>query len=369
VADKLPAYQGELKSYTPTLREKLAYALQSGLGMSDDREGVRKAKMLATALEFSPVGLATAADDVTRSATRGDYVGAGIGLAMAGLPGPSPKIRAFHGSPHDFDKFSMDKIGTGEGAQAYGHGLYFAENEGVAKGYRDNLSQGGTLLNDVIYRLSRLDPAALTPASVKAHIDADPRMQGLGDNPEIISSVIEATRGSKLDGTYTPAAIKALSKLDDMVPNKGSMYEVEIAADPDQFLDWDKPLSEQPENVRKAIPEEIVTRAQGVLREGFPVTGGHAYKLMQNETPGVAGEVDRFRQAGIPGIKYLDQGSRAKGDGSRNYVVFDDKLINILRKYGISGLFAGGAAATAMGGNDAQASGISGMVPQGGGGW
>src|SRR5215471_5241978 len=32
-------------------------------------------------------------------------------------------IKAFHGSPHDFDKFSMAKIGTGEGAQAYGHGL------------------------------------------------------------------------------------------------------------------------------------------------------------------------------------------------------------------------------------------------------
>ena len=37
-------------------------------------------------------------------------------------------IRAYHGSPHDFDKFDLSKIGTGEGAQAYGHGLYFAEN-------------------------------------------------------------------------------------------------------------------------------------------------------------------------------------------------------------------------------------------------
>ena len=57
-------------------------------------------------------------------------------------------LRLYHGSPHDFDKFSMDKIGTGEGAQAYGHGLYFAENEGVARNYRDNLSgqQFGTPL-------------------------------------------------------------------------------------------------------------------------------------------------------------------------------------------------------------------------------
>ena len=49
-------------------------------------------------------------------------------------------IRAFHGSPYDFDKFDLSKIGTGEGAQAYGHGLYFAENKATAKTYRDSLS-------------------------------------------------------------------------------------------------------------------------------------------------------------------------------------------------------------------------------------
>ena len=50
------------------------------------------------------------------------------------------QITAYHGSPHDFDQFDSSKIGTGEGAQAYGHGLYFAESEPVAKGYRDKLS-------------------------------------------------------------------------------------------------------------------------------------------------------------------------------------------------------------------------------------
>lgn len=41
-----------------------------------------------------------------------------------------------------------------------------------------------------------------------------------------------------------------------------------------------------------------------------------------------------LREAGIPGIKYLDQMSRTAGDGSRNYVVFDSDLIEILKKYG-----------------------------------
>ena len=45
-------------------------------------------------------------------------------------------LEAWHGSPHKFDKFSMDQIGTGEGAQAYGHGLYFADEIDVAKGYQ-----------------------------------------------------------------------------------------------------------------------------------------------------------------------------------------------------------------------------------------
>jgi hypothetical protein len=47
-------------------------------------------------------------------------------------------ITAFHGTPHLIQgKFDINKVGTGEGAQAYGHGMYFAENPAVAKGYAD----------------------------------------------------------------------------------------------------------------------------------------------------------------------------------------------------------------------------------------
>jgi hypothetical protein len=75
----------------------------------------------------------------------------------------------------------------------------------------------------------------------------------------------------------------------------------------------------------------------------------------------------KLKQAGIPGIKYLDQGSRGKGDGTRNYVVFDDKLLDIKRKYGISGLIAAMGLAGAAGySDDAQAHPPQ---AQGGGGW
>jgi hypothetical protein len=61
-----------------------------------------------------------------------------------------------------------------------------------------------------------------------------------------------------------------------------------------------------------------------------------------------AGEAtNKLREAGIDGIKYLDAGSRAAGDGSRNYVMFDDKLVQILRKYGVATAAALPAAALA----------------------
>jgi hypothetical protein len=49
------------------------------------------------------------------------------------------KQTAYHGSPYDFNKFSNEAIGTGEGAQAHGYGHYSALNKDVAEGYADRL--------------------------------------------------------------------------------------------------------------------------------------------------------------------------------------------------------------------------------------
>jgi hypothetical protein len=72
-------------------------------------------------------------------------------------------------------------------------------------------------------------------------------------------------------------------------------------------------------------------------------TGAQAYRRIADSTASAA---TSLRDAGIPGIKYLDQGSRGAGQGSSNYVVFDDKLIDILKRYGLVGGLAGTAAAT-----------------------
>lgn len=240
------------------------------------------------------------------------------GAAVAAENAPTTGITAYHGSPHDFNRFDLSKIGTGEGAQAYGHGLYFAENEGVAKSYRDSLSLDGL---GVVAR-GRL-------------------RQHNGD----LNQTIEYLRGRVAgnEGNDTPFAVNARQALAELESakaqgiNPGRMYQVRINADPNDFLDWDLPLSQQSEKVRDTVLSMVPEN------DRYPnsLQGKDAVLSLQASQPGKF--LDRsevspmLREAGIPGIKYLDQMSRAAGEGSRNYVVFDDSIIDILKKYGLAG--------------------------------
>ena len=82
----------------------------------------------------------------------------GTPVNMADVPNPVPMlmdtmpmagITAFHGSPHKFSKFDMGRIGTGEGVQSYGHGLYFAENPKVAMSYKLPFAQLAQSVQDI----------------------------------------------------------------------------------------------------------------------------------------------------------------------------------------------------------------------------
>lgn len=261
-------------------------------------------------------------------------------------------IRAYHGSPHDFDRFDLSKIGTGEGAQVYGHGLYFAEKEGIAKHYRDTLTADRTQPAQRLLNKLGGDPDAAI-AAAKAEIA---RLQGLRLTPETgldrAKSMIETQENNI-------AMLNQLKSAGHMSP--GRMYEVDINARPEQFLDWDKPLKAQPvqQNVLSAVRPEMRGRVAEEIDDGLLGQGAFAYlntlKQVGDRTRSLlepATQSQRLLDAGIPGIKYLDQGSRGAGEGSRNYVVFDDKLVNILRKYGILGPVAAGGLGL---GNEAQA--------------
>ena len=222
-------------------------------------------------------------------------------------------IRAYHGSPHDFDKFDISKIGTGEGAQAYGHGLYFAENPTVASSYKNPnqrpvpITYAGAEYTDQTIRGRTLDDMQ--------NIGKDAALQKLKDNirfNEKYAPDMARLYQTELDWAagVDPSKIKV---------QRGHMYEVGIHADPAKMLDWDKPLSGQSPDVSAALAS--------ILRD-------------RNRTPGdwvksSPGAEARMQEAGIPGIKYLDQGSRAQGAGSSNYVVFSPEIIEIMRKYGL----------------------------------
>ena len=156
-----------------------------------------------------------------------------MGTAVAlgtgsGGDAPAPGFTAYHGSPHAFDQFDLSKIGTGEGAQAYGHGMYLADSEGVARSYRDQLAPTQNL-NDLIDKHGGDGDAAFTDLLTK--------------------------------GDYTASELDAMMKYQRTGerPPAGHMYEVNVNADPATFLDWDKPRDQLAPNVQASAEAELST--------------------------------------------------------------------------------------------------------------
>jgi hypothetical protein len=255
--------------------------------------------------------------------TYGDAFATALDYGLLGVPMTAPEgalransFRAYHGSPHTFDRFSMDRIGTGEGAQAYGHGLYFAENEGVARGYRDALA------NPVRSAGGSYSPTGFLDFSAFA-------MSRQGNDFAQFTDYIRSAEPWRTDEQISAAWEKAQQ-------GYGSLYEVQINADPNTFLDWDAPLSAQDPLVQDGINRVARSVESPISRVRDTMRGNDLKPLLQS--PQMVEELNNY----FPGIRYLDAGSRAAGDGSRNFVVFDDSLIQILRRYGIGAAAIGG---------------------------
>lgn len=223
-------------------------------------------------------------------------------------------IQVYHGSPYEFEKFDTSKIGTGEGAQSYGHGLYVAENPEVAQEY------------------------------IREPFSKQP-MEG------------------------------------------GNLYTAKILQPKEAFLDWDKPALEQSPELQaklKAAGLDFEATKNMALQSALD-TLGDPTKAGYDQAAISA----KLSEAGIPGIKYLDQGSRPGYDlvdlkrsvaywekelegaktegekqqlelalrqaqkalaeeeakpGTHNYVVFNDKDLEITHKNAVP--VSAGAAAT-----------------------
>ena len=278
------------------------------------------------------------------------------------------KITAYHGSPHDFDKFSTAQIGTGEGAQAYGHGLYFAESEDVARKYRDQLSKNFDNAE------SRMVVSIGDQKISLGHFGDDKNLGDAIESDEIRSELRRYAEAWDDDASLSPSDFDMDELLGDIIRNSdsdatvseakallgnssigiesgGRMYEVNIDASPDEFLDWDLPLSEQSEGVRRAIDDMGLSGAAGIKENpNFPDDFGmiptddpKGSELLSRSAQKNWAKMDKpgygeapFKQAGIKGIKYKDGFSRGADGGSSNYVVFDENLITISKKYGIA---------------------------------
>ena len=247
-------------------------------------------------------------------------------------------IDALHSSPHDFDQFLMDKIGTGEGNQVYGHGLYFAENPNVS-------GQGGQYWNQFFNKM-KSGPEMSAASAMRANkFDRDKALQHLQSSvdfhtkraaPGSYGEGAEIEEGHRLLADEYRQAAEMLQRGDIAGPRT---YEVRINAHPDHFLDWDKPLSEQSQHVQDILnshPKAARLLGNDVVKGELSEPTGQSILNRLFGSPSEKSE--HLRNLGIKGIRYLDAGSRGAGEGSRNYVVFDDKLVNVKRKYADGGV-------------------------------
>ena len=228
---------------------------------------------------------------------------------------------AYHGSPYLFDKFDISKVGTGEGAQAYGHGIYFAENPEVAKRYRDALKFNSDL--KITTNGDLLTRKALEMSNMDTSKAVDILKSGSLENvkmPETFAKyMVESTKGK-------------------MQNPEGTLYKVDIPdEDIPKMLEWDKPISQQNKSIKPAI-ETVLNKVKSIgslFEKPNPdvMTGRdlyNAYTAYRGMNQDFASE--GLNELGIKGIKYLDEGSRGVSKGTSNFVVFDPSNVKILER-------------------------------------
>lgn len=272
-------------------------------------------------------------------------------------------VEAYHGSPHEFEEFDPAKIGTGEGAQVYGHGLYFAGNENVAKYYRDSLTDPDnvplhfkgrpvdTVWNDEISNRWH-DVVKKLP---KDHVNDFQTVMGSLSQINNLADLkhVQANLDRKQKNILNKVVLPELYKPET---GSGHMYEVRLDAHPEEhLLDWDKPLKDQHPNVIAAFNKAVVPvkddedkmihemygdkAAHEYLGLFDKSKGSQAYKTFAKQIGGQDKASEALSKAGIRGIRYLDAGSRGQDEtsGSHNYVIFDPQHIKVKRRYAEGG--------------------------------
>lgn len=300
---------------------------------------------------------------------------------------------AWHGSPYDFDEFDLGGIGGGLGHQAFGWGLYFAEKRNVAENYKverkskneftlngKNLPDeyapvinqifGGinvennkeTLLkrlvshredeqdslNIVTKNLNELDGivefitqnSKFTISKLPTLVDSkfermatvmlnDAKAKAKADNKRVnkeylLDAIDEERKKYNKHYIFYNDIVSKISYLIDNINNfevtsgsKPTLYNVEIP-DVDTMLDYSKPINEQSEYVLDKIKQLDLTDTN--------MTGKEFYNNLSESLGSDKNASLKLNELGVKGIKY-------KHGLTHNFVVFDDKSIQIIEKY------------------------------------
>lgn len=300
---------------------------------------------------------------------------------------------AYHGTPHRFERFSLEHIGAGEGVQAFGWGLYFTSERDIAEWYRRKLSEDQAVVNwrignRYIVRDEQVQDYSPRPASGDIGQAWSVAVEGLmlaeselrdtlyagGDvrakAAEILDEIIEIEKS----GDYRQSFVFHLERIRDQARDgmvfdltqaQGQVYQVNIP-DETEMLAWDKPLSEQPEKVREALAaagfgvdtaaaDELNARlralnsridAGGAAADDAMVEKQQVLDALESYDPDMEGQ-DVYQRLiseygsdeaaskylnsiGVRGISYQADGGRTD---ARNFVVFDDSAIEVLNAF------------------------------------
>ncbi len=241
-------------------------------------------------------------------------------------------MTVFHGSRHPFTKFDSSKIGTGEGNQSYGYGMYVAEHPEVAREYSTagmtldpaKTKYAGRNIETWYNEAQRKQDMAYrqkAPPEKVREVNAELQFwEGLMTRQHPQALLDEYMNPDFGGPEYLNFAKKINMDKFKGVIEKPNFYKVDL---PDPYitkmLDYDAPISQQSSEVKKlakkyGVPE---TDLGGDLL--FKVgKGSGGSKIMQ--------------EYGLTGVKYFDQMSRDAQKGTRNFVVFDPNHLSILER-------------------------------------
>ena len=289
---------------------------------------------------------------------------------------------AWHGSPHDFDTFDLGAIGTGEGNQAHGWGLYFAKDKKVSKLYKEVLSkaQGSNKsslfkveipneaellpeqypisgysryvrdsLKNGLHKMSEEQLERFTSLLIKYHkgsIIGDERIDKyiqFMDIGYIISELHNKNKTindiSKIKKRNIDRFLKSVGideNIDTIASNEDLLENVYKKFRYDLYPQYEKEKQLEREREEKAI-SNVKTDVYGAL-EKTNIDGKQLYSFLSH----ALGDDEHFNLHNVKNAKKASEFLNSIGikgiyyDGEQDgrcYVVFDDKAIKVIEKY------------------------------------